>query len=476
VLIACRSPAAGQDDAGPAVVAASDLGPAKKPPPLRISRVPTPPLPDLPPLAAHPPSATPPPGADLAGHPCRAVWTGTEAAPLACARSLLFGSNRPGGATVLVPRKLLPADSAMLPAVVDHRLEATEGPVRNQGAAPACTAFATAAALDHALARWGGANPAVSVMQIWSRYHSPHEETSLTSNVGQPLGPEQAWPFRVAEAIAWVPCEEFAKTPREGCGQPVDDTRARLVQSSAVGEFTEVEYLGAPPDSMVLAAKIAAGQDVLVSMELPAAFVPRGRAGARYVPDYANSGGADAGHALVLAGYAHLPHGTYFLAHNSWGSAWGDGGYAWIHEATLQRWAREVVAVDAEPIERDAASRPRRQRAQTTCAGALVPDSIRGTCTPTCPDHSPRHDGVCPVAGQCPAGYVNLTGACVVAAPTAAGADPDTHVAWSCGPGGCSYDLPRAVDPACTGARCRESCPAPDYRLAKMGATLVCVE
>jgi hypothetical protein len=49
-------------------------------------------------------------------------------------------------------------------------------------------------------------------------------------------------------------------------------------------------------------------------------------------------------------------------------------------------------------------------------------------------------------------------------------------VTWSCGPGGCSYDLPRAVDPACTGARCRESCPAPDYRLAKMGDTLVCVE
>jgi hypothetical protein len=69
-----------------------------------------------------------------------------------------------------------------------------------------------------------------------------------------------------------------------------------------------------------------------------------------------------------------------------------------------------------------------------------------------------------------------VTGACVVAAPTAAGTDPDTHVSWSCGPGGCSYELPRAVDPACTGASCRESCPAPDYRLAKMGDALVCVE
>jgi hypothetical protein len=463
-------------DAGPAVIAASDLSPAKKPPALRAPRIARPALPDLPALTAHQAPAAPPSDVDLGGHPCRAVWTGSEAAPLACARSLLFGSDRPGGAALLVSRKLLPADVSVLPALVDHRLEATEGPVRNQGSVPACTAFATAAALDHALARWGGRNPAVSVMEIWSRYHSPHVETSLTSNVGQPIGSEAQWPFQTGEAISWIPCTEFAKPPREGCGKPVDDARVRAAAAGAVGEFTEVEYLGAPPDTAVLCAKIAAGQDVLMSMELPLAFVAKGRAGARYVPHYTKSGGADAGHALVLAGYAHLPHGTYFLAHNSWGTGWGDSGYAWIHEATLQAWAREVVAVDAEPLERDAASRPPRKRAETTCAGDLVPDSIRGTCAPSCPDGSPRHDGVCPVAGQCPGGYVNLIGACVLAAPASTGKDPGTGVSWRCGPGGCSYELPRAVDPACTGATCRAACPAPDFRLARMGEALVCIE
>jgi hypothetical protein len=459
-----------------AQLAASDLSPAKKPPPLRAAHVAAPALPDLPALGDHPPPAAPPSDVNLGGHPCRAVWTGSEAAPLACARALLFGSDQPGGAGLVVPRKLLVSDPSLLPAVVDHRLEGNEGPVRNQGNAPACTAFATAAAVDHALARWGGQHPAVSVMQIWSRYHSPHVDTSLTSNLGLSLGPEASWPFRTAEAIAWIPCDEFAKPPREGCGRPVDDTRARTVASSAVGDFTEVEYLGAPPDTGVLQSKIAAGQDVLVSMELPLTFVPKGRPGARYVPHWVKSGGPDAGHALVLAGYAHLPHGTYFLAHNSWGTAWGDGGFAWIHEATLQRWAREVVAVDAEPVEREAGSRPQRKRAETTCAGTLVPDSIRGTCSPACPDHSPRHDGVCAVAGQCPAGYVNLTGSCVLAAPTTSGRDPNTGVAWSCGPGGCSYDLPRQADPVCTGSSCRAACPAPDFRLARMGDALVCVE
>lgn len=404
------------------------------------------------------------------------MWTGSEAAPLACARSLLFGSDQGGGAAPLVARKLLSRDAATLPAVVDHRLDGTEGPVRNQGSVPACTAFATAAAIDHALARWSGGNPSVSVMQIWSRYHSPEIETSLTSNVGLPLGPEQQWPFRPNEAISWVPCSEFPRPPRAGCGLAVDGSHARAVVATPVGEFTEVEYLGTSADTGMLQSKLAAGQDVMITMELPTTFVPKGRAGARYIPNYTKSAGPDAGHAMVLAGYARLPHGAYFLLHNSWGTGWGDGGYAWIHEATLRQWVRSIVAVDAEPVERGAASRPRPSRAATTCAGTLVPDSIRATCAPPCPDHSPRHDGVCPVAGQCPAGFVNLTGACLLAAPSTSGRDPDSDVSWTCGPGGCSYDVPRASDPACTGARCRTSCPAPDFILARMGDALVCVE
>jgi hypothetical protein len=313
-------------------------------------------------------------------------------------------------------------------------------------------------------------------MQIWSRYHSPEVETSLSSNIGQALGAEQQWPFRAAEAITWVPCDEYSRPPRSGCGNPVDAGHARAVIASPVGEFTEVEFLGTTTETPVLQAKLAAGQDVMVTMELPSVFVPKGRPGARYIANYTRSAGPDAGHALVLAGYVHLPHGTYFLLHNSWGTGWGDGGYAWIHELTLRRWTRSVVAVDAEPVQRGPTSRPRPRRAAMTCAADLVPDSIRATCAPPCPDHSPRHDGICPLPGQCPAGFVNLTGACVLAAPTATGRDPESGASWSCGAGGCSYEVPRTSDPACTGTRCRASCPAPDFILARMGDALVCVE
>ncbi|HEY8078230.1 MAG TPA: C1 family peptidase, partial [Labilithrix sp.] len=217
-----------------------------------------------------------------------------------------------------------------------------------------------------------------------------------------------------------------------------------------------------------------AGQDVIVTIELAETFVPKGKAGAQYIPDYKDAA-PNSGHATVLAGYAALPHATYFLIHNSWGPAWGDAGFAWIHEATLRAHVKEALVIDAEPLDAPS-TRPKRQRGETTCTGALVPDSISGACSQRCPDGSPRHDGVCPVAGQCPAAYVNLTGQCVLAAPTANGADRD--VSWRCGPGGCTWTVPKKLDAQCTGTTCLVSCPAPEFRVARVrtSGTLTCVE
>jgi hypothetical protein len=477
LVIACNKPTP-DPPPQPAAVAPKDaVAAAKKPPALRTPLTSAPPLPSLPALSAHEAPAAAP-KVEAGDTPCRAVWTGSNTAPLACAKALVFGATSGGGADLIVPRKLLARSADALPAIVDHRHDGTEGPVRDQSVAPACTAFATATALDHALLRWSSTLSPVSVMQIWSRYRSPQVETSLTSNVGQPFGAEKTWPFNANEAVSWVACTEYAKPPKAGCGKPVNDASLAKTQASPVGALTQIEYLD-PADTGALQAKLASGQDVIISMELPASFVPTGKAGARYVPHYTTSGGPDAGHALVVAGYVRLVHDTYYLLHNSWGAAWGDAGYAWMHEATYRLWVRQAVAVDAEPTEPliDAgASRPRRTRGQTTCDAGLVQDSIRGTCAPACPDGSPRHDGVCATAGQCPANYVNLTGACVLAAPTSKGSDPSTGVTWTCGPGGCSYELPRASDPTCTGSVCKASCPAPDFHVARMNNSIVCVE
>ena len=134
-------------DAGlPAELAASDPGAARAPPPVRVPRAAVPALPDLPSLSAHEAAAT-----ASAGAGPRTAIRATRCGPAARPRpwpvraaALFF--DRSGSAVPVVPRRLLAHDPAVLPAVVDHRLEGTEGPVRNQGNAPACTAFATAAA------------------------------------------------------------------------------------------------------------------------------------------------------------------------------------------------------------------------------------------------------------------------------------------------------------------------------------------
>jgi len=475
-LVRCGACRSDNVDAGPAATSAKDTSPAKAPPPLRAPHPAVPALPDLPSLASHEPAAALPTDVNLEATKCAGVWNGSDVSPRLCMKAALF-SSQVEGAVALVSASLLHADLAQLPAVVDHRTDGTEGVVRDQTTVPACTAFAEASAIDHAIGRWTGKAAHVSVMEIWSRYHTSTEENALASNLDQPLGKEEDWPFSTTEANGWLGCDQIdaAMKKKYGCGQPINAAHAAKT-SDAIARFTHVHLLKAA-DAAVIRETIAAGQDVVVAMLVPDAFVPKGKPGARYIPHYPSVKNEEVGHAMVIAGYANFAHGTYFLLHNSWGSTWGDGGYAWIHEATIARWTREAVVIDAEPQVRDAKQRPIRARGETTCDGDFVQDSIKGTCTPRCPDQSPRHDGVCPAAtNPCPAGFVNLTGVCVHAAPIGSGNDSDSGISWTCGAGGCAYVLPRAADPTCTGNVCRASCPAPDYRIAKEGSQLVCIE
>lgn len=382
--------------------------------------------------------------------------------------------------------------AAALPAAVDHREDGSEGPMRHQGRIGACSAFSFAAAIDHALARRTGRPGYVSVMHVWARYHEPSMELPARNNMKRPLTWEDAWPYtpeNQATACTWVAkrrCKPHCgaadtcacQADAEQCGRPVDEEALRRADAYPVARVTAVTRI--TQDKRSLMATLAKGQDIWMAMRFTyEAFdddklIPE-HDGLRFVLPHFEPGDATSAHAMVIAGYRVQPTGTYFLLHNSWGERWGERGFAWVHEQTLEKNLQAAYVVDAEPWDPSGGKVPPRQETPSQCDGGLLPDSITGQCTPPCPDGSARHNAACPELTDCPAGYVNLFGECVVAAPNVRGTDPATGIRYACAAGGCSYVVPFGVQ-GCFLPWCSVSCPSPRFRLSSGPFGLSCTE
>jgi hypothetical protein len=164
---------------------------------------------------------------------------------------------------------------------------------------------------------------------------------------------------------------------------------------------------------------------------------------------------------MAIVGYRTLDDAsTYFLLHNSWGTAFADKGYVWIHEKTLQtNMAPAVYTVEAWPADRAPA------RAWVpSCKGDTVPDSVTEECSARCADGSPPASAVCAVTTQCPKAQVNLSGACERAAPIGKG--KQSGASFACGAGGCTYTVDQGTHECKEASGCQLSCPAPAYRLS----------
>jgi C1A family cysteine protease len=435
----------------------------QKPP--KPEKMAAPKVPELPELAKQE-KANPPAKLPAGEYACGAAHSGKEDFPLMCIEEKNHEKEEKT-ARVLIPYGHLRGKLHPLPKVVDHREEQTEAEVRNQGTAGTCTSFGTAGAIDHSVTRWTGTASRVSVMELWARYHQPDLTDALIASVGQTLASEDAWPYDPKVAWPWRACPKAGGKSEGPCGKPVDKAKLDEVSKHPAVMVEQVEWL--PKDFEIMRQKIAGGEDPIFAIKLPRHFAPVGAVGAKYIPDYKEEAG---GHALSLAGYAIGEKGdNYYLVHNSWGPTWGDGGYAWIHEATLAKHMMNGFGiVDARPINGEKAHREGK-----TCPAGHAPDSLTGACEAECKEGGPMHNGVCPELSDCPTGFVNLFGECVGAAPTDSSKDEKTGVSWKCGPGGCAYTLPKALG-KCEKEPCVLSCPAPSFRAAKDDHGLTCVE
>lgn len=436
--------------------------------PPKPEKIAAPHVPELPELAKQerepPPSKRPAVGE----YACGASHSGNEDYPLMCLEERNHEKNEKV-ARVLVPYGHFREKRAPLPRVVDHREEHTESEVRNQGTAGTCTTFATASAIDHSVTRWSGVPSHISTMELWGRYHQPSLPDALIATVGQTFAAEDLWPYNAKAAWPWRNCERGREVGKaEGpCGRPVDREKLSELERRPEIIVEQVEWL--PSDFEVIRHKIAGGQDPVFAIKLPRHFKPVGKPGSRYIPDYKDEAG---GHALALAGYAIGDKGdNYYLIHNSWGPGWGDDGYAWMHEATIARhMLKGFGIIDARPIKGAKAHREGK-----VCPRGHAPDSLTGGCEEECKEGGPKHNGICADPHDCPAGYVNLFGECVAAAPVDRSKDEKTGISWSCGIGGCAWELPKSVG-KCEREPCMLSCPAPAFRVAKDEHGLTCVE
>lgn len=434
-----------------------------------------PPRPKLPKLAQQAAPEKKPKGKDKKltdEYPCGTVWTGEEEIPVECTEPVDASKYDPP-AVAIVPYDLLHAPKEVLPQTVDHREDGFEGPTLNQGKAPSCTAHALAAVIDHDLALWTGKPGDLSVMEIWARYHQANTEVGILSNMGKSVARAEDWPYDSATASSWLPKGKHCKS--DACGKSVDAEKLAEVEKKGVVLIEQHELIPGGENLFdIIEAKLASGHDVGIGGKLPASFKPIGEKGSKYVPDFAEYG--KGGHAFATVGYTHIDGERYFLLKNSWGEKWGDGGYAWIHEATLKKIIGGAHVVILDPVADVGLKRPKRKKGHVAaCKAKDAPDSADLACKPRCDDGSAQHAGYCGVTEDCETGFVNVLGECVLAAPVAKGTEPKSTIVYDCKPSGCVYTIPKGVE-GCTSSACQKSCPAPDFRLGKGKAGLLCLE
>lgn len=297
--------------------------------------------------------------------------------------------------------------TAALPDVVDHRMNGTEGPIKDQGDVGACTAFALSAVMDNALRR-SNLNITTSPEHVWGHYGVPTMEDAAQDNVNRGITTFDALPYSGKEAC------EITKDQTDDCGETygvapnTSGGDAALQQKLRTADganghrligFEELQIQ--PPNLDEMTALLASGADIWAGFDIDSSVWVNRRMNANVIPDWTTP---DGGHSVAIAGYRKVGGSLQFLIHNSWGASWGDGGYAWISQAMVQKWMHLAykVRTDADP---GSPASPVPAQTDEDCRGDQVLDSVTNKCAGVCPDQTRPANGMCP-SGPAPAPQV----------------------------------------------------------------------
>jgi Papain family cysteine protease len=305
----------------------------------------------------------------------------------------------------------------ILPDFVDHRVDGIEGPVKNQGAVGACTAFSLSTVMDNAILRLQAQqdagppgvkdpqNPkeaadwAMSPIHIWSHYATPNMKIAAESVLHKTIAPLSVWPYSPRQA-----CELEKGGGRGGgseCGQAyhvrpgsgAHDQAIRQQEEKAEREglykIMAVDHITSKPvNTDAIAAILATGADVWIGIKVDGHAWQHLKEQNPVIPDWHSDEG---GHAVALAGYRKGPRGErQFLVHNSWGGTWGDHGFGWVNEEMVKRHLEYAYAVRIE--DKNGKSPPQTDDA---CPENELIDADTGVCAEMCPGHTRRVNGNC---------------------------------------------------------------------------------
>jgi hypothetical protein len=303
-----------------------------------------------------------------------------------------------------------PSQTEALPETVDHRVDAIEGPVKNQGSVGACTAFSLSTVMDNAILRIeketdagpdedATAGWAMSPMHIWAHYAYPNMKIAGEATLHKLIAPLSAWPYSPRQAC------EIEKDAREECGQAYHVRAGSGAHDPAIQRAFEkadreglyrvagIDHISTKPVNVdAIAAVLASGADVWVGMQVDTRAWAHLKEQNPVVPDW---GSVEGGHAIALAGYRKGPNGKrQFLVHNSWGGTWGDHGFGWINEEMIQRHVQYAYSVHVQ--NKDGKTGPQTDEA---CGEKELIDSDTGLCAPMCPGQTRRVNGQCEGGG-----------------------------------------------------------------------------